>query len=368
MRRFFPQNFFFPQKTIYKVHGIETLAKETRSYGDQGLIVHGSSLERNGSLSDILKSFPNGTVTTFCRPQGEPTLKEVSAILAKARAVNAEWIVGIGGGSVLDAAKAAAGLFHAEHEPQYYQEGGALEKRGIPFIAAPTTAGTGSEATPNSVITNTEKKAKLSIRDQSFLAKTVVLDGALLQHIPRAIFCYSAMDAYVQAYEAFVSRNATWISDVFALKGLALLNAHIEEAFKTKSSDDLEGMLLGSYFAGIALASARLGVIHGIAHPLGALYDEPHGRICAVCLLPSLKLNMSYIGHKYEVLSETVNQDFQSRVQDLIDLFSIESPFKNKPISEKQKIIDATLSSGSTAANPKDITAHDVEQILGEIF
>jgi len=368
MHTFFPKNFFFPQKTIYQVNGVETLPLEVRPFGERGLIVHGSSLLESGRLDAIMQHFSKENVTTFCRPKGEPTLTELSAVISEARKNNAEWIAGIGGGSALDSAKAAAGLFHAQHEPQHYQEGGVLEKTGIPFIAVPTTAGTGSEATSNSVIINAQKKVKLSIRDKSFLARTVILDGALLQDIPRAVLCYSAMDAYVQSYEAFISKNSTWISEVLALKGLELVNNHIESAFHTKNTADLSGLLLGSYFAGIAFASARLGVIHGIAHPLGALYGEPHGLICAACFLSSIKINQPVIEHKYERLSDAVDQDFQTRIKDLLELFSISSPFKNKPIVEREKIITATLSSGSTAANPKEITAHDVEQILDDIF
>jgi alcohol dehydrogenase class IV len=127
-------------------------------------------------------------------------------------------------------------------------------------------------------------------------------------------------------------------------------------------------LLLASYFAGIAFNASRLGVIHGIAHPLGALYGLPHGLICSACFIPSIRLNKETIRDKYDTLSQVVGTDFLERVQDLLDALRIASPFKGRSLKEKEKIINETLVSGSTAANPRTIVAVDVEFILREIF
>ena len=365
----FPSELLLPSKTIYRNGAALQIAQEALDFGERGLMVHGRSLDRNGNAEKIRTQFPRAdNCTPYCHPSGEPTLDDITSVIDAARAVCAEWIVGIGGGSVLDLAKAAAGLFHAPHEPLFYQEGGKLSHRGIPFIAVPTTAGTGSEATSNSVIIDKKKQVKLSIRDKSFLAKKVILDGELLRGIPPTVLSYAAMDAYVQAYESFISRNATWLSDTFAHKAIQLINAHILPAYESGEDDDLNALLLGSYCAGIALAHSRLGVIHGIAHPLGALYKLPHGLICSVCFMPSIKLNHDAMGLKYETMSETVGVDLFERIEVLLDVFKISSPFKGKKIIKKESIIQETLRSGSTAANPKPIRREDVEFLLGELF
>lgn len=365
----FPKEALLPQKTIYRKGAALEIGQESFEFGTRGLIVHGHSLDGNGNKEKILSHVPREIkVDCYCRAGGEPALSDITEVIEKAKSIDTNWIAGIGGGSVLDLAKAAAGLFNAKENPVYYQEGGKLEKRGIPFIAVPTTAGTGSEATINSVIINKKKKVKLSIRDKSFLARKVILDVELLKGLPKDVLSYAGMDAFVQAYESFISRNATWFSENFALKSINLIDKNILPACETGAEQNLSSLLLGSYLGGIALASSRLGVIHGIAHPLGVLYGLPHGLICSVSLISSIKLNRQVIGKKYEIISNVLRVDFLERVKVLLESLKIKSPFKSKDIIEKEKIIEGTLKSGSTAANPKPIKPNDVEFILGEIF
>lgn len=358
-----------PQKTVFKTGAVREVIPECLEFGPRGILVHGSSFEKSGTKEILSEaSFPNAAIQYFRRKSGEPELDEISALIRAGRTFKADWIAGIGGGSVLDLAKAAAGLFNAKEKPVYYQEGGELKEPGIPFIAVPTTAGSGSEATVNAVIINPEKKAKLSIRDKTFMARKVILDAGLLKEAPMSVLRFSAMDALVQAYESFISKNATWFSETFALKAVELLAHHLLPALESRSEEHLSSLLLGSYFSGVAFNASRLGVIHGIAHPLGALYHEPHGLICSVCLPASIKINRQVMGKKYEVISYVMKKDFLEKTEELLSLLRIESPFKGKPLLEKEKIIDETLRSGSTAANPKPITRQDVERILLDIF
>jgi alcohol dehydrogenase class IV len=265
-------------------------------------------------------------------------------------------------------AKAAAGLFFAAKPPAFYQEGGALEKTGLPFLAVPTTAGTGSEATPNAVIVNREKRSKLSIRHPSFLPQKIILDPGLLAGQPRAVFAHAGLDAIVQGYEAFTSKNAVPQTDRLAFRALSLLNEHFLPALENLSPPRAEAMLLASYLAGEALAAARLGVIHGLAHPLGVIYGLPHGLVCAACFPAALEFNRPALGAKYETLCQLAGADFESRVGELISKTGIGEPFRGKPLEEKEKIIRETLESGSTAANPRPVTRPDVERLLSKIF
>jgi alcohol dehydrogenase class IV len=365
----FPKENIMPSKTLFSEGAVLELSKEVMPFGSKGLIVHGRSLEKNGYLERIIKSFsPEASVRTYMAACGEPVLCHIADVIESARSYKADWIAGIGGGSVLDLAKAAAGLFNAKEDPVFYQEGGTLEEAGIPFIAVPTTAGTGSEATINSVIINEEKQVKLSIRDNSFLARTVILDPELLIGLPKDVLVYAGMDALVQAYESYISRNATWFSEMLALKAVNLINDNIVKAYKKSDISSLKEMLLGSYFAGVAFASSRLGVIHGLAHPLGVIYNLPHGLICSACFLPAIKINKDTIGEKYNIISEAIGKDLIARVEDLLNICKIGAPFEGKELANKIDVINAVLSSGSTAANPKTILVEDVEIMLSALF
>lgn len=365
----FPQQTLLPQKTIFRKDSALQIAEESLEFGLRGMIVHGSSLKNYGKLKKILSRFPSSAkIGLFCRSGGEPTLDEITEVIKRAKAMRAEWVVGIGGGSVLDLAKASAGLFRAKEKPLFYQEGGKLKERGIPFIAVPTTAGTGSEVTVNSVIINKAKRAKLSIRDEGFLARKVILDVELLKGLPPSIMSYAAMDTLVQGYESFISKNATWFSESFALKAIDLVNKNILPGYETKAEGNLSSLLLGSFFAGIALSCSRLGVVHGIAHPLGALYNQPHGLICSVCFIPSIRLNRQAMGKKYEIISKVMGMDLLERIEMLLATLKITSPFKGERLIEKEKIIEATLNSGSTAANPRKIDRDMIEFVLRELF
>ncbi|HRZ86850.1 MAG TPA: iron-containing alcohol dehydrogenase [bacterium] len=365
-----PSELLIPEKTLFKKDAALALGAEASVFGSKGMIVYGRSLESPDKLSGILGHLrPAMTAVRYCRAKsGEPELEEISAVIDDGRKHGVEWIAGIGGGSVLDLAKAAAGLFRAARPPAYYQEGGVLEERGIPFIAVPTTAGTGSEATTNSVIINPSKKTKLSIRDSSFLARRVILDAGLMEGIPPEIVAHAGMDALVQAYESYISKNASWLTRSLALKAVSLINEHLAGAYRTRGEDDLSALLLGSYLCGIAFSHSRLGVIHGVAHPIGALYHLPHGLICSLCLIPSIQINRKAMGERYDELSAAVGVDLLDRVAELLASLEITSPFKNLPVIEREKIIEETLASGSTAANPKKIKRDDVEQILGALF
>lgn len=365
----FPRELLLPARIVFRAGSFRELAALARPHGPRGLVVHGHSLEAGGFLEEAKRGFGAGTsVRWHCRRAGEPGLSELEDLLAMARESGAQWVAGAGGGSVLDLSKAVAGLFHAKEKPSFYQRGAPLEKPGIPFLAVPTTAGTGSEATPNAVIADPARQNKLSIRDAGFMAKAVILDPLLLKNLPAPVMAYSAMDALVQGYEAFISRNATRFTDALALEAVRLVSRHVLPAVRRRSEEDLAALLLGSFSAGVALAAARLGVIHGIAHPLGFLCGVPHGLVCSVCLPASIKLNRDAMGEKYDTLSRAAGKDFAARADELIRELGMVSPFRGRPVPERETVIRETLASGSTAANPRAITREDVEFLLAEVF
>ncbi len=367
--KLWPAALVLPERTLSGAGIINQILAECAAFGRRGLLVHGRSLARHGTVASILSAAPAGLqVTAWQHTGGEPTLEDLAELLQAARQQRAEWVAGVGGGSVLDLAKACAGLFHAAQPLAAYHAGAALEKRGLPFIAAPTTAGTGSEATLNSVLTDTDLRIKKSMRDPQFIARLVLLDPELLRHCPPAIIAQAGMDALTQALEVFTSRHATWLSDVVALKGVELIAANLEAVYRGASAEEALGLLAGSYLSGVGLSMARLGVVHGLAHPLGLRYQAAHGLVCGICLPHAIALNRAAMGAKYAALSQAVGADLLTWTQGLGERLALRSPFKGRSLNDKEAIIQETLASGSTQANPQPITAADVEWLLEQLF
>ncbi|OGI11179.1 MAG: hypothetical protein A2Y40_04860 [Candidatus Margulisbacteria bacterium GWF2_35_9] len=359
-----------PMTTVSGKGEIFSLLSGTAAFGN-GLIVHGSSLRKKPQFKQLTAAFKRKSYF-YPYEGGEPTLENVREVIEYAKRKKSLWIGGIGGGSVMDLAKAAAGLYKTSRDPEYYQNGGVVEKKGIPFVAVPTTAGSGAEATINAVINNEKTNEKLSIRDDYFMADLIILDPDLMIGITPTIVAQSGLDAITQAIESFISNGANWYTQNLALKGFELLIHNIECLFdaanQKEDSASYEKMLLGSYLTGIAFTNSRLGVIHGLAHSLGAIYKQPHGLVCALCLVPALEINKNSISEQYKKLSDIAGMDLINRINLLIEKFEIQNVFKNLELKDPKKMIANTLASGSTKANPKTITEEDVRSVLKRLF
>ena len=364
-----PSNLIVPPRTLTGRGRLAALLPEASRFGPRGILVHGRSSSVSGVTERVLSKIPPGaSVKCWRHSGGEPTLGQVDELLEAVRSHDASWVAGIGGGSVMDLAKAAAGLRHARRAPAAYHDGAALERPGIPFIAAPTTAGTGAEATLNSVLTNERTGQKKSIRDDSLMPRLVILDADLLATCPPDVVAASGLDALTQAVEAFTSRHATWLSDQLALRGLGLIAANVESVFAGARDTAADELLTGSYLAGLALSMARLGVVHGLAHPLGTRYHAAHGIVCAVCLPLAIEMNRATVGPKYDAMSRAAGGDLLARTRQLLDRLAIRSPFQGQALTDREGIVAETLASGSTAANPKAVSAEDVEELLRRLF
>lgn len=228
---------------------------------------------------------------------GEPSPELVDAIV-EASPQNAEAVIGIGGGSVLDAAKAVAGLIPSQTSVMDYLEGVGkghiFNQPTLPFIALPTTAGTGSETTKNAVLSKLGCFKK-SFRDNRLVAKTVWLDPQFLETCPRDILYSTGMDAFTQLLESYTTLKANPITDALAWQGMTLFKG----AFDRLDSDDAReretgyaDLMLAASLSGITLANAGLGAVHGLAGPIGAYFEAPHGIVCARLLAPITTANL----------------------------------------------------------------------------
>ena len=330
MNNLLPKQLQLPQLTIAEAGASKHLeAEAAKRFGPRGFVL------RRGM-----------------RKSGEPTTDEVDALRQEFAANRPDWVAAIGGGSVLDLAKAAAGLVDAPERTAYYQRNPQeIPEAGIPLIAVPTTAGTGSEATVVSVLTDTAVNFKQSIRHPSWMPKMVILDSDLLDGCPTRVIAASGADAFVQAYESYVSRYADPFTQALAMTAMETIREMLPRLHRGER-DAAMPMLQASYITGLAFSHSRLGLIHGFAHPLGARYHVPHGEVCAACLKAAVKFNADSYRPDIDWLEEILP----------------ESPFRGKPILDREAIIDEVLGSGSTAANPREVTAEAAGHLLDEIF
>jgi alcohol dehydrogenase class IV len=345
------------------------LLSEARAFGPRGLLVCSRSLQAGGLAARLGMDPADGCVRVYPHEGGEPTLEQVERCRGAARAHRPDWVMAVGGGSVLDLAKSAAGLLDAPLPAEAYHDGAALPPSRVPFLAAPSTAGTGSEATTVSVLTNARTGVKKSIRHASHMARVVALDADLLASCPPAVLTASGMDAFVQAVEAYLSRYATAVTRAWALEAAGLLAANLVDACRRGPSGAAgEALMEGSYLAGLALSNARLGLVHGLAHPLGARYHVAHGVCCAVCLPAVLAFNRPFAADAYERLGAAVGADLEEFGLALLRDLGIATPFAGQAILDEPGILSETLASGSTAANPRPVSAADVSAILRHLF
>lgn len=364
-----PENLVLPERTLAGPGRIRELPAEGARFGTRGVLVFGAGLERAELLPGLLANTPAGLeVLPHRHGGGEPTLDQLADLLNACRSHRAQWVAGVGGGSVLDLAKAAAALYHARRPLTDYHDGAPLEDPALPVVAVPTTAGTGAEVTFNAVLTNAATGCKKSIRAEAMMPRTVILDYTLLATCPPAVVAASGMDALTQAIETFGSRKATWLSDQLALKALALIASALPAVYADARHPAAANLLLGSYLAGLALSHGRLGVVHGLAHPLGAHFHQPHGLVCAVILPHALEFNRPALGQRYGVMSTAVGGDLLEVVQRLIRELRIASPFTGRSLPDAEPVIQETLASGSTACNPRAVTRNDVVWFLARIF
>ena len=206
-------------------------------------------------------------------------------------------VVGIGGGSVIDTAKAIAALVSNSGEPLDYLEvigkGCALERAPVAFIALPTTAGTGSEVTRNAVLGSPEHGVKASLRSPMMLPRLSVIDPELTVELPPALTASTGLDALTQLIEPYVSSRANAMTDLYCLEGMRRVSRSLRRAFVDGGDKEARtDMAFASLLGGLALANAGLGVVHGFAAPMGGMFDAPHGAVCAALLPHGVAANI----------------------------------------------------------------------------
>jgi alcohol dehydrogenase class IV len=275
-----------------RVNDTGAIAKE---FGRRALVVTGRDSRRAERILAGLKSSGVGAVTFSVA--GEPELETVERGTKLARAERCDLVIGFGGGSALDAAKAIAAMLTNEGGLLDYVEiigrGRPLTSSSAPFIAIPTTAGTGTEVTRNAVLASPEHKLKVSLRSPLMLARVAVVDPELTYDLPPALTASTGLDALTQLIEPFVCNRANPMTDGLCIEGLRRAARSLRVAFsKGQDKDAREDMAVASLFGGLALSNAGLGAVHGFAGPVGGSFPAPHGAICAALLPHVMAMNL----------------------------------------------------------------------------
>jgi alcohol dehydrogenase class IV len=260
------------------------LAKE---FGRRALVITGRNHDRAKNLLSALQS--SGVSATIFPVAGEPEIQTVEQGVALGKSERCDLVIGFGGGSALDAAKAIAVMLTNDGTLLDYLEvigrGKPLPRAGAAFIAIPTTAGTGSEVTRNAVLASPEHKVKVSLRSPLMLAKVALIDPELTYDLPPDITASTGMDALTQVIEPFTCARTNPLTDGLCREGITRAARSLSIAFHDgRNTAARTDMATASLFGGFALANAGLGAVHGFAGPIGGMFPAPHGAVCAALL------------------------------------------------------------------------------------
>ncbi len=338
----------------------------------RALVVTGRDSRRAEPLRQLLTA--GGVTTSFFPVSGEPDLNTITNGVAQAKAEGCELVISFGGGSALDAGKAIAAMLTNPGELLDYLEvighGHALPNASAPFIAIPTTAGTGSEVTRNSVLASPEHQVKISLRSPHLLPKVALVDPELTYNLPPNITASTGLDALTQLIEPFASSRANPMTDALCRAGIRRVARSFRAAFHDGQNPAArEDMSLASLFGGLALANAGLGAVHGFAGPIGGRFPAPHGAICAALLPHVMETNVRALSQRqpesesvrrYEEVAQLLignpkahAQDGISWVRQLVTELEI-PPLRTYGLSGEStpELVAQALKASSMKANP----------------
>ncbi|MGI5824163.1 MAG: lactaldehyde reductase [Bacillota bacterium] len=304
-------NRFVLNETSYHGKGaIASIADEAKARGfKKALVCSDPDLIKFNVATKVTDILDNNQLSYeyFSEIQPNPTIENVQAGVAAFKAADADYIIAIGGGSSIDTAKAIGIIIN---NPDFADvrslEGVApTTKPAVPIIAVPTTAGTAAEVTINYVITDAEKNRKMVCVDVHDIPVVAVVDPDMMSSMPKGLTAATGMDALTHAIEGYITKGAWELSDMFHLKAIEIISKHLRGAV-ANTDEGREGMALGQYIAGMGFSNVGLGAVHSMAHPLGAVYDTPHGVANAIILPTVMEYNAPATGEKYRDIAKAM--------------------------------------------------------------
>ncbi|OLO29002.1 alcohol dehydrogenase [Alkalihalophilus pseudofirmus] len=380
---------YMPRAIFYGRESLKMVGKEAHSRGTHALIISDQIMESLGYVNDCITHLKESNVsyTTYLDVNTEPTDIFVEQALDLLKEKECDLVIALGGGSCIDTAKAVAVLATNGGDISEYMGNKRLASENpLPLIAIPTTAGTGSEATDVTVITNTKNDVKMMIKQTAFLPEVAIVDPLLTVSSPKKVTAATGVDALCHAIEAFISRKSHSFTDNLALSAIQLIFENIRSAYE--NGDDLEArekMALASMQAGVAFSNASVCLVHGMSRPIGALFHVPHGVSNAMLLPAVLEYSKEECIDRLAQIGAVISPDLKSIAKEEIANYVVSEVKKlcvdlNIPNMKQwgidqqaldkvvQKMAKDAIASGSPANNPKVPEEHEVVELYYRCF
>lgn len=363
--------FVLPTEIISKAGGLQDLGSILNNDGIKTvLLVTDPGVAGAGHLDSAIQILDAASIESkvFKEVEPNPSVETVHRGAALRRDFPFEAVVALGGGSPMDTAKAIAILATNSGELIDYEGLDQFQEDPLPIYAIPTTAGTGSEVTPFAVITDHAKKFKVPIGSHRILPRKAVLDPVLITGLPMPVAAATGMDALTHAMEAYISLQASYVSDAFAEKAIQLIGGNLRLFVANPKNLEAAGaMLTASTFAGLAFSLARLGIVHAMAHPLGGYFDLPHGVANAILLPHALRFNRMAAPGKFQAMADllgggTSGDDAAAAAQKLNRDLGIPNNLSGLGVREEaiaDMVADA-MNSINISVNPRRVTSEDL--------
>ena len=374
-------------ETSYHGKGaIQEIAGEVKRRGfKKAFVCSGPTIFKHGvtgKVTDVLEK-AGCAYEVYTNIKENPTIENVQSGVEAYKASGADFIIAIGGGSPMDTAKAIGIIIN---NPEFADvrslEGVAPTKNPcVPIIAVPTTAGTAAEVTINYVITDVEKKRKFVCVDTHDIPIIAVVDPDMMSSMPKGLTAATGMDALTHAIEGYITKAAWEITDMFHLKAIEVISSSLRGAVEN-TPEGREGMALGQYIAGMGFSNVGLGIVHSMAHALGAVYDTPHGVANAILLPTVMEYNADATGEKYRDIAkamgvegtETMSQEEYRKaavdaVRKLADDVGIPKDLKAIVKEEDIRFLSESAAADACApGNPKEATVDDIEKLYRSLL
>ena len=377
--------FYAPGKIIFGPGGLSQVGAEAKRLGSKVLIVLGkSAMKKSGALDRLthLLIENNLEYVIYENVPSDPTVETIDNGTSLARKENCNLVIALGGGSVLDTGKAISAMVTNEGSVADYQEiegkGRKFKTKTLPFIAIPTTSGTGSEATKNAVITNTEFSLKKSIRDPMLIPEVALVDPELTLSLPPHITADCGGDALTQCIESYLGKKSQEITDALSLHAIGLIGKSLVKAVKDgKNLEARKDMAMAALLSGLCLSNSGLGAVHALSHPLGVYYKIPHGLSCAVLLPYVMEYNLPVVTKKLAKIAQSLGEDISllseteaaqravERIKEILSQAGIKSNLSEWEIKEEDfsQLIKGAKG-GSLNNNPRNTSDEDLIELL----
>ena len=372
-------NRFILNETSYHGAGaIEAIATEAKARGfKKALVCSDPDLIKLGISKKVLDVLDNAGLSydVFSDIKPNPTIENVQAGVEAFKKAGADYIVAIGGGSSMDTAKAVGIIINNPDFADVRSLEGVADTKNkcVPIFAVPTTAGTAAEVTINYVITDAENNRKMVCVDPHDIPVVAFVDPDMMSSMPKGLTAATGMDALTHAIEGYITAGAWELSDMFHLKAIEIIARSLRAAVDN-TPEGREGMALGQYVAGMGFSNVGLGIVHSMAHPLGALYDTPHGIANAIILPTVMEYNAEATGDKYKYIAQAMGvegtekmtqAEYRKAAIDAVKKLSadIGIPADLKDIVKKEDIAFLAQSAFDDACRPGNPKATSVEDI-----